>query len=277
MALPERYPPGVPCWIDTAQPDPEAAAAFYGGLFGWELEDRMSAGSPARYFVARLGGEDVAAIGSRAADVEGTPAWATYVRVDDADDAAANATAAGGLVLTAPFDVLQAGRMAVLADPSGAVFAVWQAREHKGAGLVNAAGTWNWSNLHTPDAAGAEAFYGEVFGWELMPMGELGMWRVPGYGDVLAARDPDLRRRHAEPGVPEGFSDAIAWLELAAEDATAHWSVTFAVDDTEATARMADALGGTVVVSPFDAGGAMVAVLRDPQGAEFSVSRWAPQ
>ena len=165
MALPERYRPASPAGSTPHQPDPEAAAAFYGGLSAWELEDRMSAVSPARYFVARLGGEDIAAIG-RARRMPRKRSGLGHVRpgVDDADDAAASATAAGGLVLTAPFDVLQAGRMAVLADPSGAVFAVWPGPgAHWRRARLDATGAWNWSNLHTPNAAGAEAFYGEVF------------------------------------------------------------------------------------------------------------------
>ena len=99
------------------------------------------------------------------------------------------------------------------------------------------------------------------------------MWRLPGYGDVLAERDPDLRRRHAEDGVPPGFSDAIGWL--AAGD-PARWTVTFAVDDADAAAARAAELGGSVLTPPFDAGPARVAVLRDPHGAELTVSRYAP-
>ncbi len=97
-----------------------------------------------------------------------------------------------------------------LADPAGARFTLTTGA---GAELVNAAGTWNWSNLETTDVAGAEAFYGAVLGWESIPMGEaVRMFRVPGYGDRLAELDPGLRERHAEAGVPHGFSDAVAWL-----------------------------------------------------------------
>ena len=132
--MPERdgYIAGVPCWVDTSQPDPDAAAEFYGGLFGWEFEDAMPAGAPGRYLMARLRGGDVAAVSSPA---EGAPAqavWNTYICVDDADEAAAKAREAGGAVLGEPFDVMDAGRMAALADPEGAVFCVWQARAAPG-------------------------------------------------------------------------------------------------------------------------------------------------
>jgi len=127
MAERDGYIPGVPCWIDTSQPDPQAAVAFYGSLFGWDLEDAMPPNAGGNYFMARLRGGDVAAISSVAEHAPPTPTWNTYVWVDSADDAAAKARAAGGTVIAEPFDVMDAGRMAVLADPEGAVFCVWQA------------------------------------------------------------------------------------------------------------------------------------------------------
>ena len=134
------------------------------------------------------------------------------MRVDDADAAAARVPAAGGRVFAGPFGVV-GGRVVACADPAGAAFCLWEpGGGREGAELVNAAGSWNWSNLETPDRDGAAAFYGAVFGWEVTPMGDVAMWRLPGYGDVLAERDPDLRRRHAEVGVPPGFSDAIGWV-----------------------------------------------------------------
>ena len=122
--MPERdgYLPGVPCWVETTQPDPEAAAAFYGGLFGWELEDAMPPGSEGRYLVGRLRGGDVAAVSSQPDGVPPRATWNTYVWVQSADEAAARAHAAGGSVVTEPFDVMDAGRMAVLTDPEGAVW-----------------------------------------------------------------------------------------------------------------------------------------------------------
>jgi uncharacterized protein len=281
----DGYPAGVPCWVDTGQPDPEAAVEFYAGLFGWEFEDRMPADSPGRYFVAQLRGRDVAAVGSQPEQAPPTPAWNTYVWVDSADDTTAKVKAAGGNALVEPFDVLEAGRMAVLTDPEGAVFCVWQAKEHKGAQLVNEPGTWNFSELNTRDPEGAKAFYGTVFGWEADTLdfgeGQTTMWRLPGYGDFLERRDPDLRRRMAADGAPEGFEDAVAWLipmtsDQYPDDVPPHWNVTFAVDDADAVADRAAKLGGQVRVPPFDAPFVRMTVLSDPQGAAFTASKYVP-
>ena len=154
----DGYPAGVPCWIDTTQPDPQAAAEFYRGLLGWELEDMMPPNSPGQYFVARLHGRDVAAISSIPGGNSTRAKWNTYVWADNTDETAQRVEQARGRVLAAPFDVPGAGRMAECADPSGAGFRIWQAREHRGAQLVNAPGSWNWSNLNTPDAEGAMLF-----------------------------------------------------------------------------------------------------------------------
>jgi hypothetical protein len=113
----DAYPSGVPCWIDTAQPDPEAAVAFYRGLFGWEFVDRMPADVPGQYFLAKRRGRDVAAVGSVREGMPTTPVWSTYIAVDSADDAAAKVEEAGGTTLMEPFDFLDAGRMATFTDP----------------------------------------------------------------------------------------------------------------------------------------------------------------
>ncbi len=281
----DGYPPGVPCWIDTAQPDPEAAAAFYGGLFGWEFEDRMPADAPGRYFVAQLRGRDVAAVGSQPQGLPPTPVWNTYVWVDSADEATAKAKDAGGTALMEPFDVLDAGRMAMLADSEGASFGVWQAKGTKGAQLVNEPGTWNFSQLTTRDPDGAKAFYGAVFGWEAeaVDLGDGGFtfFRLPGYGDYLERGDPDLRRRQAADSAPPGFEDAVAWLVPMTDDqfppdAPPRWDITFAVDDADAVAATAAELGGTVVVPPTDAPWVRMAVLSDPQGATFTATKYMP-
>jgi predicted enzyme related to lactoylglutathione lyase len=280
MQTRDGYPAGVPCWIDTNQPDPEAAVAFYGGLFGWELEDQMPADAPGHYFAATLEGCAVAAIGSVPQGSPPSPVWNTYVWVQSADQTAAQVKAAGGTVISEPFDVMDAGRMAIFSDPSGAVFSVWQANRHRGAELVNAPGSWNWSDLHTADIEGSKDFYGAVFGWEAVSVdlgaGQWTTWRRPGYGDALEENDPGLRQRMAEFGAPEGFEDAVATLVPIDADAPSHWAVTFSVDDTDAIAAKAAQLGGTVIVEPFDAGPVRMAALRDPQGAVFSIGKYSP-
>ena len=277
----DGYLPGVPCWVDVSSPDPEAAVEFYRGLFGWEFVDAMPPGAPGKYLVARLRGRDVAAVGSQP---EGGPpfaVWNTYVWVQSADDAASQVQAAGGHVAVAPFDVTDAGRMAVFTDPEGAAFCVWQANRHKGAQIVNEPGTVNFNVLNTRDVEGARTFYGSVFGWEILGLpGGANAWRLRGYGDYLEQRDPGLRNRMAEASAPEGFEDVVASLMPIADEQSevpAHWSVTFAVEDADATAERAAQLGGQVVVPPFDAPWVRMSVIRDPQGATFTASKFAPE
>jgi predicted enzyme related to lactoylglutathione lyase len=281
--MPERdgYPAGVPCWIDTSQPDPDAAAAFYGALFGWELEDTMPPGSPGKYFIGRIRGGDVAAVGSIPEGAPQIALWNTYVWVDSADEAAAKARDAGGQVLMDPFDILDSGRMAVVADPEGAALCVWQANAHKGAQIVNEPGSLNFNGLNTRDVEGAKAFYGSLFGWGTLSLGGgAEMWTLPGYGDHLERDNPGLRQQIAEMGGEAGFEDVVAAITpIPADqpDVPAHWSVTFAVEDADATADKAVELGGQVIVPPFDAPWTRMAVIADPQGATFIASKYAPE
>jgi predicted enzyme related to lactoylglutathione lyase len=280
MSERDGYIPGVPCWVDTAQPDPEAALPFYGGLFGWEFEDGMPEGSGAHYFMGRLRGGDVAAIGSIPEGAPPVAMWNTYIWVDSADETAAKARAAGGGVVSEPFDVMQSGRMAVLADPEGAAFCVWEPREHKGATIVNEHGALNFNGLATRDPEGAQAFYGAVFGWSTLALPAGAMWALPGYGDHLEVGSPGLREQMEQMGAPDGFIDVVAALNPIADDDTdtpAHWSVTFGVDDADAVAAKAGELGGEVVAGPFDAPWTRMAVIKDPQGATFIASQFVPE
>ena len=248
--MPQRdgYIPGVPCWIDTSQPDPDAAADFYRGLFGWEFEDVMPPGSEAKYLIARIGGGDVAAVGSIPEGAPPMAVWNTYIWVESADQTAAKVRDAGGKVLMEPFDVMDAGRMAVCADPEGAVFSVWQAKEHKGARVVNEPGSLNFNGLNTRDPEGAKSFYGSVFGWQTLGLpGGVEMWTLPGYGDHLEELTPGLRERVAEVGGPPGFEDVVASINPLPDDqpdVPPHWSVTFATEDADATAAKATELAG---------------------------------
>jgi uncharacterized protein len=271
MSERERYQAGVPCWVDTAQPDPEAAIGFYGDLFGWEFAGPgpMPGEPPGEYFVARLRGRDVAGVSSQSS--HGSPqatTWSTYVSVQSADETAELARSAGGTVLVPPFDALPAGRMAVLRDPAGAVVCVWEPRQRQGAELVNEPRAWAMSLLNTRDPNSSKEFYGAAFGWEIEPLAmggaEIMLWRLPGYvggeprqpvpRDVVGAMVPISGNGHAE-------------------DAQSHWSIDFWVDDADATVAKAAELGGTVVAPPFDTPGFRTAVIADPQGAVFSVSK----
>jgi predicted enzyme related to lactoylglutathione lyase len=207
--------------------------------------------------------------------------WNTYICVENADETASKVRDAAGKVLTEPFDVMESGRMAVFADPEGAVFCVWQPNQHKGAQIVNEHGSLNFNGLNTRDVRGAKAFYGAVFGWKTLALpGGFEMWTLPGYGDHLEERDPGLRERVAEVGGPTGFEDVVASINPFSdgqEETPAHWSVTFGVDDADDVAAKATELGGKVIAPPFDAPWVRTTVIADPQGAMFIASKFVPE
>ena len=180
-----------------------------------------------------------------------------------------------------PFDIMDSGRMTLLGDPSGAAFCVWQAKEHKGARIVNEAGSLNFNGLHTRDLEGAKSFYGSVFGWRTLTLeGGIEMWTLPGYGDELERANSDLRKQMAEGGAPAGFEDVVATIVPIPDDqpdVPPHWDVTFAVDDADATAAKATELGGKVIVAPVDAPWVRMTVLADPAGATFVASKFVPE
>jgi uncharacterized protein len=281
--MPERdgYIPGVPCWVDTGQPDPEAALEFYGPLFGWEFENVMPPDAGGEYFLAQIRGKNVAAVGSIPDSLPQQAAWGSYVAVESADEIAAKVRDAGGNVVMEPFDVMDFGRMAGFTDPEGAAFYVWQANQHKGAQLVNEHGTVNFNDLNTRDPEGAKSFYGSVFGWETLDLpGGFQMWTLSGYGDDLERDNPDIRKNNAEMGAPKGFEDVVASIVPIGDDqpdTPPHWNVTFAVDDADAIAEKATELGGRVIVPPMDAPWVRMAVIADPQGAMFTASQFVPE
>ncbi len=272
----EQYPTGVPCFVDTGRTDPRAAKDFYGGLFGWEFEDVSPDGAPS-YFPATLNGLVVAAVGEQP-DMEWAPVWNTYVRVDDADAAAAAVSEAGGKVTMAPFEVGPAGRMAAFDDPEGASLCLWEPGQTHGAQLVNDPGAWVFSTLNTGDVSGAERFYASVFGWKVGPADDDGSVMVmkPGYQDFLAQSDPDLPARLEQFQAPEGFGDVVATMMPLSNGTPPHWDVTFSVGDADASVTRASELGAEVVVEPFDAPWVRVAVLRDPDEVAFTVSQFMP-
>jgi predicted enzyme related to lactoylglutathione lyase len=299
--MPERdgYIPGVPCWVDVSEPEPEAATDFYGGLFGWEFEDLMSPSSKDSYFIARhkansssifdtsgdVQAGDVAAVRSIPEAAPPMAMWNTYFWVDSADEAVSKVRDAGGSVLMEPFDFQDASRMAVFTDPEGAAFGVWEAKEHRGARLVNDPGAVVFNGLNTRDAEGAKSFYGSLFGWQTGSIGGGAEgWTLPGYGDWLEREHhPELRKQMAAAGAPDGFEDVVGSIIPIGDDqpdTPAHWGVTFAVDDADATAAKATELGGRVIVPPFDAPWSTptytirMTVIADPQGATFSGSKF---
>ncbi len=251
------YAQGTPNWVDLQTSDQDAAKAFYAGLFGWTYDDQPMPQGPV-YSMAMLGGHPVAAIAAQSPELAAAgapPMWNTYLAVDSVDEAAAKVEAAGGKVGMAPFDVMDAGRMAFVLDPSGAAVALWQANQHIGATLVNEPGTVTWNELITTDP-GVVSFYADVVGLTTSTMdmgtGPYTLFEVDGQmvGGTVA---PQM------PGVPN------------------HWHVYFAVADADAAAATAVETGGTVMVAPFDSPVGRIAVLGDPQGAVFSILKPAPQ
>jgi len=279
----DGYPAGVPCWIDVVQGDLDRTMAFYGGLFDWTFERRTPPGAPTAYAYARKDGLLVAGVGGPPAGGEPS-GWSTYVWVDSADDTAATVEANGGRVLVAPADIPRAGRVALCADPWGAPFGLWQAAENRGAQVVNTPGSWNFSELDAPDVPAAGRFYGAVFGWETDPLDmragqTAGMWRLPGYGDFLAQRDPEIRQRQAADQAPGGFADAVALLAPAGAEGPSdggRWSVIFAVADADAAFDRAVGLGATVVTPLFDTPYTRMGTVQDPQGAALTLSQYRP-
>jgi predicted enzyme related to lactoylglutathione lyase len=219
---------------------------------------------PGEYHVARLRGRDVAGVGSVPVDTPPTsPGWTTYVRVESADRAADDARSAGGSLVAEPFDAPPAGRMAVLADPEGATFCVWEAGDREGAQLVNEPAAWSMSFLNARDTGAAASFYGGLFGWRAEPFefGELSafLFRLPGF----VGGEP-------QQPVPR---DVVATMMPADDGVEPHWGVDFWIADTDAAAARAEELGGSVVVAPYDNAAFRAAVLADPNGAPFGISQ----
>jgi uncharacterized protein len=247
------YAPGTPCWIDLATPDQDAAAEFYGGLFGWSVEEDENAEQTGGYRVATL--KDQAVGGIMKLMQEGQPvAWASYVSVEDVDATVAKAREAGGTAMVEPMDVLDYGRMAFLVDPTGAAIGLWQPGRNIGSGIVNEAGAVVWNELNTRDVAAAKEFYGAAFGWGFEEREfETGTYTSIKLGDDTVGGMIDITGR-------------------APDEVPAHWLVYFAVDDTDATIEKAKSSGGAVVFGPEDIGEVgRIAVLKDPFGAVFAL------
>jgi predicted enzyme related to lactoylglutathione lyase len=275
------YPAGVPCWVDLVQPDLDGLRAFYGGLFGWTFDVRTPPEAPAQYAYALLDGQTVAGVGTPGPGERTPGGWMSYVSVDSADAAVAAVEANGGTIVSPPTDAGPAGRWAHCADADGAVFGLWQPGELKGAQLVNFGGSWNFSDLAVAERSGAEAFYGAVFGWEYSPFGipgeESGFFRVAGYGKFLADLDPDVAAWQETGQAPDGFSDAVAILQPGGAPAgAARWNVTFGVDDADASYAKAIQLGATATLPLFDTPYTRQGNVRDPQGAEITISEYRP-
>ncbi|MEW2418739.1 VOC family protein [Streptomyces sp. NPDC046866] len=255
------YKDGSPNWVDLATPDPDGAAAFYSGLFGWDY--RPGGEEVGGYGVFHLGEKTVA--GGMAVPAEqGPSAWTVYFRSSDADATAAAVAKAGGTVLFEPMDVMDLGRMAVFADPAGVAFATWQPRRNKGLDAVTEIGSMCWTELYTGDVGAAADFYRSVFGWEINEM--------PFEGGSYTMVKP------AGAADEEAFGGLVPIAADPVEDAERpYWTPYFEVADCDVTAASAEEAGGKVRLSPvFMEGVGRFAKLADPYGARFAVIASAP-
>jgi uncharacterized protein len=254
MANIDRHAPGSFCWIELGTTDQPAAKTFYTSLFGWSVND-FPMGPGQFYSMFQLDGRNAgAAYTLDPKNMPGVPPnWTLYVATDNADDSAAKATAAGGAVLGGPFDVMEFGRMAVLQDPTGAVFCVWQPKSHQGLGIQHVPGTLSWADLSTPSPDDAAPFYKALFGWQL----EKGEHDTSGY-------------LHIKNG--EHFIGGIPPAQFRNPNAPPHWLIYFHVDDADASTAKAQQLGARVLMpaTTMENVGRW-SVVADPQGAVFAL------
>ncbi|MCB5169242.1 VOC family protein [Streptomyces bambusae] len=253
------YRPGTPCWVDLMVGDQQAALDFYGGLFGWQAE--VGPPEQAGYSVCRLAGQPVAGI-MGAINADGTPmdpvppaAWTTYFATEDAAAAVAAGGAAGGQTVVETMDVMDLGKMAVLADPTGAVFGVWEPGTFPGAGVVNEDNAVIWNELATTDTKAAAAYYEAVVPVTGRPSEIPG---VTGYTELVV-------NGRAVAGV--------MGLDQHPTGTPPHWMTYFHVDDVDRVQAAAKQAGGRVLAPAFEMPVGRMAVLADPQGAVFAVIR----
>lgn len=253
MSRPDHYRPGQFSWVDLMTPDAKAAKRFYGALLGWTSEDRPS--DHGVYTMFELDGLYAAGMGEMNEEMKRggvPPAWSSYVTVEDVDASCKRVEQLGGRVTMPRHDIPGAGSMAFVADPAGAVFALWQSQGHVGAGIVNDPGAFCWNELVTRDVDGARRFYGELFGWEFRA-------GLDGSGGYVELRLAD----RANGGI-------LPWTQEMG-DVPPHWGVYFSVPDCDAGVKQVRELGGRVHVEPRDLPVGRFAVAADPQGAVFSL------
>jgi hypothetical protein len=246
MAHIDKHAPGTFCWVELGTTDQEAAKRFYASLFGWTSVDHP---------IFQLDGRDSAAaykMGEREAD--DPPHWNLYIAVEDADKTAAKAWELGGTVLAEAFDVGPSGRMAVIMDPTGATFCIWQPKQTPGVGVMGENNSYVWADLDTGDRADAKKFYEGLFGWTVTPghgKDESTYLHIMAGGKGIAGILPDEMRK---PGVPP------------------HWMPYFMVADADTATAKAKELGAAVYAPPMNVGeGLRIAILADPQGAVFAL------
>jgi len=253
--------PGTFSWAELATTDQKAAVSFYRALFGWDLNEQPM-GPDEVYSMFTMRGKEVGAAYSMRAEERqhgAPPHWNLYVTVADADEAAKKAAGLGATVMAPAFDVMEVGRMAILQDPTGAVFYVWQPKLHIGAKIMNEPGALCWSELTTRDTKKAEAFYTALFGWTAK------------HAAPSAVMEYTEFHNQGKPGV--GMMPMPAQMP---PEVPSYWMPYFQVADCDGSVEKARGLGAKLMVGPQDIPGTgRFAILSDPQGAMFAVYKAA--
>ena len=251
----EPWPVGTPAWTDLMTPDRSAAKAFYGGLFGWEFTE--TGPEHGHYVQAHVGGRPVAGIGEAPADQSPTSAaWTTYLAVDDIDAMTMRVTEAGGTALMPAIEIGDFGRMAVVADPAGATFGLWQAGHHVGARMVNVPGSMCWNESVSGDFEASKAFYARVFGFGLQDLS-----------------GPDFEYVGLQIG--DRTVGGLGAIATEMEPVSSYWLTYFAVESADASVARAVDLGGQSSGARDSAYGRM-AMITGPHGETFAVIEPAP-
>jgi predicted enzyme related to lactoylglutathione lyase len=243
--------PGEPCYIELFTADTEAAAAFYGPLFGWTAGEASEEFGGYRMFLKD--GVPVAGLMGNDGTSGGHSTWSVYLTTDDARATVEAATAAGGTVLVEPMQIADLGTMAVLLDPAGAAVGAWQPDTFTGTGVRGEVGGPGWFETLSTDYRRSVDFYRDVFGWDVATMSDTPDFRYSTLGHDQGAR--------------AGIMDAAAFLG----DEPSRWQFYLEVADTDATVEQATAAGGTLLAPVDDTPYGRVALLADPAGVRFSV------
>lgn len=250
MPVTETHAPGTFCWIELGTTDVDGARAFYTSLFPWTVQEN-SMGEMGTYSIFQKDGRDAASMYKLGPQQMGMPpCWMSYVSVADVEETVAAAGNLGGVVIAGPFDVMDHGRMAVLTDPQGAFFSIWQPKNTAGIGVRDEPGTLCWNELSAHDVEGSKTFYSGLFGWRMKESPDYTEWHAgdQAVGGMLPAQAPE----HVPP----------------------YWLPYFAVDDCDAALAEAGRLGGRVLFGPMDIEHVgRFGVIADPQGAAFAVIR----
>jgi uncharacterized protein len=259
MPTVEHYAPGEFCWIELATSNQEAAKKFYGAIFGWTARD-VPIGPDKIYSLLELEGRIAAgafAISPSESAAGIPPHWHLYVAVDSADEGAKKAGVLGGKVVEAPFDVSDRGRAALLQDPTGAYFSLWEAKKRIGLGVTGEPGAFCWADLNTPEQSRAKTFYEGLFGWKLKP----GQGKESGYLHIVNG---------------ENYIGGVPPAGQGNENTPPHWLIYFAVADVDKSFQRAKDMKARTLLRPMDFEGVgRVAMLGDPQGAVFALYKEA--